>query len=205
MMKEMNEKKAYAAWKRKLKKISRQPVVPRANPSGIIVLDTETTGLDPFGERDEMLQLSIIDGDGNTLLDTYIKPKWHDVWPGAESVNGISPEMVKDAPSPEELVPAVKGIFESADVLVGYNVNFDLAFLSVWGICLEERQVVVDVMQEFAEVYGEWNDYFESYKWQKLTTAAQYYGFRFQAHNSLEDARATLYVYKAMRKHKEED
>lgn len=35
-------------------------------------------------------------------------------------------------------------------------------------------------------------------KWQKLSTAASYYGYKFKAHDSLEDVRATLYVYKKL-------
>ena len=53
-------------------------------------------------------------------------------------------------------------------------------------------------MVEFAEVYGEYSEYFEGYKWQKLTTAADYYGYEYNAHDSLEDVKATLYVYKKM-------
>lgn len=55
-----------------------------------IVIDTETTGLDPF--RDELLQVSIIDEDGNVLFDSYFKPLKHKEWSKAESVNHISPK-----------------------------------------------------------------------------------------------------------------
>ena len=37
-----------------------------------------------------------------------------------------------------------------------------------------------------------------NYKWQKLSKAAAYYGYKFKAHDSLEDVRATLYVYNKM-------
>ena len=50
-------------------------------------------------------------------------------------------------------------------------------------------------MLAFAREYGEWNDFFCDYKWQKLGTAAAYYGYHFRAHDSLEDVRATLYIF----------
>ena len=53
-------------------------------------------------------------------------------------------------------------------------------------------------MLAFAEEYGEWNEYFGNYKWQKLSKAAAYYGYKFKPHDSLEDVRATLYVYNKM-------
>ena len=55
---------------------------------------------------------------------------------------------------------------------------------------------VYDVMSVFAEVYGEYSDYHGGYKWQKLTVAANYFGYKFHAHDSLEDVRATLHCYK---------
>lgn len=59
-------------------------------------------------------------------------------------------------------------------------------------------------MLEFAKEYGEWNEYFGDYKWQKLSTAASYYGYKFKAHDSLEDVRATLYVYKKLQSQESE-
>lgn len=62
-----------------------------------IVIDTETTGLDMF--EDELLQVSIIDTDGNVVFDSYFKPIRHSEWYEAQAVNDISPAMVADAPS----------------------------------------------------------------------------------------------------------
>ena len=59
--------------------------------SKAIIFDTETTGLDP--RKDEILTLSVIDGDGKTLWDRAYRPSNVTVWPQAEAVNHISPEM----------------------------------------------------------------------------------------------------------------
>ena len=52
-------------------------------------------------------------------------------------------------------------------------------------------------MLPFAEIYGEWNDYHQSYKWQKLTTAARYVGYEWPAvsHRAIEDCKATRAVW----------
>lgn len=90
-----------------------------------------------------------------------------------------------------------QGIFAAADLLVAYNNQFDLNFLEEWGIqAIGKKQF--DVMLAFAREYGEWNDFFCDYKWQKLGTAAAYYGYHFRAHDSLEDVRATLYIFDQM-------
>ena len=50
-------------------------------------------------------------------------------------------------------------------------------------------------------MYSEWNDKYGDYKWQKLTTCAEYYGYDWNsttAHNSLADCLATLYCHKCM-------
>ena len=181
--------------KMKLKQAAQLPAIPyRLKGTNMIIFDTETTGVT---ENDEIIQLSIIDGKGKTLVNEYVHPYWKQEWIAAARVNGITPETVKNALYPHDLIPKVKGIFEAADLLVAYNNTFDLAFLKRWGIStLGKKQY--DVMLAFAEEYGEWNEYFGNYIWQKLSKAAAYYGYKFKAHDSLEDVRATLYVYNKM-------
>lgn len=164
----------------------------------ILVIDTETTGLDP--EKDELLQLSIIDIDGNTLFDSYFRPSVK-TW-ASERVNGISPEMVQNAPTISEKMPEINEILFRAETIIGYNVFFDINFLRNNGLILSDNVEFEDVMEQFAVVYGEWSDYY-GYKYQKLTTAASYFGYDWKsrpegAHNSLADCYATLFCYNAM-------
>jgi len=167
------------------------PDIPCNNPSGVIVFDVETTGLD--SNKDEILQISILDGNGNVLLSEYVKPYYHTKWE-AVSVHGITMDMLEHAPYPHELVRKVKGIFASADTLVSYNGSFDLGFLSHWGIRTEGKRHI-DVMEEFAPVYGEWDDYHQCYKWKSLSVCADFFGYQFRAHDSLEDTKATLWCF----------
>lgn len=162
-----------------------------------IVLDTETTGLN--AAEDEILQVSIIDNEGAVLFDSYIKPTQHTEWAEAERIHHITPEMVADAPTIAEVMPEINDILNRYDKIVGYNLKFDKAFLENNGAEFLSTEYA-DVMKMFAPIYGEWNDQRESYKWQKLTIAADYYGYDWsehkEAHNSLGDCYATLHVYK---------
>lgn len=165
-----------------------------------IVLDTETTGLN--AAEDELLQVSIIDNEGAVLFDSYIKPTQHTEWAEAERINHISPEMVADSPTIEEVISEINDILKRYDKIVGYNVRFDADFLKHNGAEFLNTAEYADAMKMFAPIYGEWNDQRGSYKWQKLTTAAGYYGYDWsaheEAHNSLGDCYATLYVYKKL-------
>lgn len=162
-----------------------------------IVLDTETTGLN--AAEDELLQVSIIDNEGTVLFDSYIRPTQHTEWAEAERIHHITPEMVADAPTIAEVMPEINDILNRYDKIVGYNLKFDKAFLENNGAEFLSTEYA-DVMKMFAPIYGEWNDQRGSYKWQKLTIAADYYGYDWsehkEAHNSLGDCYATLHVYK---------
>ena len=163
----------------------------------IICLDIETTGLDP--DSDEILQLSIIDGAGEILFNEYILPTEHDCWPSAQKVNHISPAMVQDCKPLLYYADTIQRILEDADVIVGYNIRgFDLPFIFNGGIGYDAKPgaIVVDVMIAFAKIYGKHDDYHGGYKWQKLRTCASYYSYyKGKAHNSLDDARATLFCF----------
>lgn len=165
-----------------------------------IVIDTETTGLN--ADTDELLQVSIIDSQGNTLFNSYIKPLYTDNWNKAMAVNHITPEMVANAPNILEVKQEINRILNSANIIVGYSTNFDLSFLSAVGI-ENSKATVIDVMQDFADIYGEWSDKYGCNKGQKLTKCAEYYGYDWEndtAHDSLADCRATLYCYQKMLK-----
>ena len=162
-----------------------------------IVIDTETTGLDMF--EDELLQVSIIDTDGNVVFDSYFKPIRHSEWYEAQAVNNISPAMVADAPSIYEKAAEINAIISQADLVIRYNVGFDLMMLANSGVISTKGVKSYDVMEQFAEIYGECSEWHQNYKWQKLTKAAEYFGYDWgrqkgKAHNSLADCFATLFV-----------
>lgn len=178
----------------------------QAATDGYIVIDTETTGLDD--EKNEILQVSIIDNHGNVLFDSYFKPIVAQSWIDAERVNHISPEMVKDAPCISDKIGEINEILSRYNKIIGYNIYFDTGFLKNNGAMFREDVSVIDVMEIFAEIYGEWSEYHQSYKWQKLTTAADYYKYdwnsrNISAHNSLADCYATLYVYEQIQQRTE--
>lgn len=171
-----------------------------------VIFDTETTGL--YVNDDEIIQLSIIDGNGKTLFNELIKPSRRKRWDDAERVNHISPKMVKNCKTFRHYKDEVQQIFSNAKTLIAYNGVFDIRFLNAVGIDVyadnsteieiphtkKPNKKYLDVMLDFAEIYGEWSDYHNCYKWQKLTVASAYYGYEFKAHDSLEDVRATLFV-----------
>ncbi len=168
----------------------------------IAVIDLETTGLSH--NYDEVIQVSIIDQDYNCLLNVLCKPQNRETWDDAMRVNHITPAMVDDHKPFEEYKELVQKILDAADIYIAYNSDFEYGFLGKYGIKTQSDKWV-DPMFEFAEIYGEWNDYYESYKWQSLTTMAGYYGYEFKAHDSLEDVKATLYGYYKMTERKELD
>lgn len=149
-----------------------------------IVLDTETTGLDPI--KDEIIQLSIIDGNGETLLNEYYKPKKVTEWPEAQRVNGISPEDVANKKHIVEDFDKIQAILDAAGEVCAFNAEYDLAFLGELGFYLDESKVT-DTMRQYGKIfYGK--------QFIKLTVAAAECDYYYNAHDSLADCKATLVV-----------
>ena len=159
----------------------------------ILVIDTATTGLDPY--EDELLRISVLDINGKILFDQYFKPKAKS-WKEAQEVNGITPEMVKKAPIlSEKTKKELNELIYPAAKIIGYSTYFDLGFLECNGIYYSEKAEIIDVMEEYAFARG--YDY-----WQKLTTAANYYNYQppSGAYNSLSNCYATLHIYNCLNK-----
>lgn len=167
------------------------------------VIDTKTTGFNPY--QDEILQLSIINDKGEIVFNSFFKPCANS-WNEAQQVNHISPEMVESAPSFAAKVAEINAILRNADRIIGYNTQFDVSFLQNNGIAFPKNIKYIDAMKEFARIYGEWDDYHQDYRYKKLVFAANYYGYDWkshneQAHNSLADCFATLFIYNKMNEH----
>lgn len=166
-----------------------------------VILDTETTGL---GSDAEICQVAIIDSQGKTLLDTLVKPV-RAIPAEATRIHGITNDMVKAAPNFINVAQAVWDACQGKTVIV-YNAEYDFRLLeqsekacnplalSDWHTIERECAMI-----KFAEIYGDWNDYKQSYRWQKLETAARHYGLPVvDAHSALGDCQMTLAVCKAM-------
>lgn len=165
---------------------------------GGIAIDTETTGLD--SSVDEILQVSIVDGSGFAIYNAFFKPRNHTEWAEAEKINHITPEMVRNCPDISDSAAAISRILASAKKIIGYNTPFDLGFLAAAGVEIPADAEILDVMKMFSEVKGDWDKVRGGLKWHKLTECAECCGYKWggAAHDSLQDARATMFCYKRL-------
>lgn len=159
--------------------------------SDVAVFDTETTGTNPWA-GDELLSISIVDGHGRDLFTSYVRPTRHRSWPDAQRVNGISPRMVRDAPTANEIADDVRKLLAGNVLVVGYNVEFDIGFLTNQGVLSREPMSRFDVMREYADVV------LKGGSWVKLSELSRRYGYRFRAHDAAEDARATAFCFRSL-------
>ena len=152
--------------------------------SNALILDTETTDL--YGE---IIEIAIIDLEGNVLLDQRIKPLG-EMNPQAEDVHGISLEDLSGSPMFVDIYDNLKRILEGRNVLI-YNADFDTGRLE-HDCKLSELEPIKFkhecAMQWYSQYVGEWSDYHDSYRWQRLNGT----------HGALGDCMATLDVIKGM-------
>lgn len=97
--------------------------------SDYVVFDLETTGVSVA--KDDIIEISALRSRNGQIVDTFstlVNPG-RSIPRDATAVNGITDEMVRDAP---QIGTALSGFLEFAgkDVLVGHNIHsFDLNFV----------------------------------------------------------------------------
>lgn len=113
----------------------RTPDPRRINPlsqalHNYVVIDTETTGLDPFkGSR--LLEIGAVRIHHDTIVDTFttmVNPHTT-IPPHITALTGIADHMTVNAPNPEDALQRLTAWLHEDDVLMAHNAAFDMSFL----------------------------------------------------------------------------
>ena len=105
----------------------------------VLFFDLELTGV---YNHDEILSVSIVDGTGKVILDTLIRPVHKKKWKRTEKIHGITPEMVADAPTLEEMTPRIKALLDDAEILIAYGISTDYSHIKYIYDTEEEREAL---------------------------------------------------------------
>jgi DNA polymerase-3 subunit epsilon len=162
-----------------------------------LILDTETTGLET---NDEIIQVGIINLDGNVLLNTLVRPT-APVAPEARSVHGITDQELTDAPYFSDVYDTLAGLLVNRCVLA-YNADFDHRLLeqtcAKYGLPPFEVAEWDCVMERYADFWGE-RSQAGHHKPQSLAVACDQQGINVDGHHeAVKDCRLTLELIKAM-------
>lgn len=160
-------------------------LIDRWNNGRIIVLDTETTGLNIL--KDEIIQIyatELVNGKLGKDFHFYIKSDL----PVGDSyeIHGITDEFLKKkGRNSNEVLKELKE-FINGDIVVGHNVNFDLSMI----IENSKRQEIDFEFKEYYDTLDLSRRLIDS-KNHKLTALAELLGLREATHDAKDDVLAT--------------
>lgn len=165
---------------------------------GVVVLDTETTGL---GADAEVCEIAAVDALGEVVIDARIRPS-RPIPIEATRIHGIADADVRDCPTWAEAAAGIASALQGRPVCI-YNAAYDLRILvqtaEQYGL-VTPVQTASCAMQLYAEFYGERDDLRGGYRWQKLGNAARQMGLDVPAdlHSARADAELTRRLLLAM-------
>ncbi len=159
-----------------------------------VVFDLETTGLNSTpvnGNMDAIIEIGaykIVDGVIKESFSTFINPQ-RKLSEEIVNLTGITDEMVKDAPTYEEVMPDFFK-FCQGNILVGHNVaNFDFKFVDYYcgrlGYMLDRK--IMDTIPLAQELL-----FLSNYK---LNTIADHFKISFNHHRAIDDAYVTAKIF----------
>jgi DNA polymerase-3 subunit epsilon len=163
-----------------------------------VFLDTETTGIGPAAE---VIDLAVIGGDGEVVLETLVRPRCP-IPPDATRIHGIADADVAGAPAWEQVYPYLVAAIGQRRVVV-YNADFDRGVIA--GVCRSCGLAFPlsrwdCAMQAYAAFVGELSSgrSRQGYRWFKLDDAARAFGIEPGGHRAAADARVCRAVVHAM-------
>jgi DNA polymerase-3 subunit epsilon len=135
-----------------------------------VYLDTETTGL---SSSDEIVEISIIDDDGQTLLETLVKPS-QPIPAASTRIHGITDADVQSARSWPSVWPQIRSALFGR-LIVFYNEEFDMRMMQQsharYRLPWKEKFNTFDLLKLYAEFRGEWDSNRRAYRYHSLANA----------------------------------
>ena len=181
-------------------------ITPKGKYNDFVVFDTETTGLAPSKDRIiELAAIRFVNGNPVALFETLINPE-RDIPSEVTEINGITNEMVANAPTISQVLPAFEE-FVAESALVAHNLEFDIKFLYYSGSVLtDSKRKYYDTLEQAKKLlkkpkvkydceYGLYDVDYESeydvYDY-KLETLCEYYDITMPGqHRAAADALVT--------------
>ena len=157
------------------------------------VFDLETTGISHLTEKiTEIGIMKIKNGEVIDTFETFVNPE-KPIPEEVVEVTHITDDMVKDAPTIEEIMPkALEFIGDS--VLVAHNADFDIGFMKYncekMGIPFNHSHI--DTLRLAKTIYPEFGRYRLGYIAEKLNIKVDV------AHRALDDVKTLVAVFKEM-------
>ena len=94
----------------------------------LVFLDLETTGTNPVSDRITEIGLVEVDADGRATHWSSLVNPGVGIPAFIQSLTGISNDMVRNAPTFDELAPALHDRLQGA-LFIAHNARFDYGFL----------------------------------------------------------------------------
>ena len=164
--------------------------------SKYIVVDLETTGLDPF-KGCEIIEIGIteiIDGKIGRNYSKLVKPKGR-ISSFITDLTGIDNNMVRDKESIEVVLPKFRK-YISDTTIIAHNAKFDVKFLNYYLNLLNLKPITNYICT--MEMLKKCKSYKAKNK--KLATACEYYGIvNENAHRANSDTLATAKLFLKIR------
>lgn len=154
----------------------------------VVFMDVEGTSYNT-AERNEILQIAIIDKNKNVLINQYCKPK-KESWERAAGINSIYPETVENCPDFKSVKLYAEDILNRSDKIVAFD-KLVVDYLDRYKVDRKRGiESPVYKLREYNKVMG-----IENPQWTTLEDAASQLGLVYDFNNALEDAKATSDIY----------
>ena len=158
-------------------------------PDSFVVLDLETTGLNP--QWDSIIEIGLIKiekGQEINRFESLVNPGFN-IDPFITELTGITNKMLKKAPEFEDIEEKILD-FIGQNIIVGHNVNFDINFL--YDTLFEHKRIklqnnFVDTMRLSRRLLPELEHH-------RLQDLASYYHLTDNFHRAIGDCNVTLAI-----------